>query len=160
MNEKFISEDISFTLEGNEVITFSSLPYIPSLIPTEDQLRKKIVGIKFGYSRSIGSLHDMNLLKRGFRIESDDGIIKRVPTEFKAIMQNGVVTLRYGTEIIPSDLYEIAKKVGVIGYCDYRNMIICATNKYSRIIYNSIEFIKPYEVSFKSDWNQLLISHI
>ena len=140
-----VSEKIWIRLERNETLLFSNDSAIPSCLPAEEQLRKKVTGVQLSYcgKQTLG----IDPLKRAFGVSSD-GIIKKIPNELTLDIQDDVVILKYGTTRLSPRIISIAQSVGMSGYWDDSNLIICSSRKYEPIIENIIDFIQPLKTRF------------
>ena len=140
-----VSEKIWIRLERNETLLFSNDSAIPSCLPSEEQLRKKVTGVQLSYcgKKTLG----IDPLKRAFGVSSD-GIIQKIPNGLTLDIQDGVVILKYGTTRLSPRIISIAKTVGMSGYWDDSNLIICSSRKYEPIIENIIYFIQPLKTRF------------
>lgn len=142
-----ISEEIMFRLEGDETISFSNSSLHPSRKPTEEQLRKKITGIQLSYANCGEQDGGVGPMKTAFGAGSD-GIIKKVPKELTLDTKDDVTILKYGSTSISPRMFAIAKEVGIAGYWDDSNLIICSSKKYEPIIEKIIDFIQPNKAKF------------
>ena len=142
-----VSEKIWIRLERDETLLFSNDSAIPSCLPSEDQLRKKVTGIQLSYAFNEKQTLGIDSLKRAFGVSSD-GIIQKIPNELTLDIQDDVVILKYGTVPISPRMISISKMVGMSGYWDDSNLIICSSRKYEPIIENIIDFIQPLKTRF------------
>ena len=147
MDSTHVSPKIMFLLEGNETISFSSSSLHSSQKPAEDQLRKKVIGIQLSYAHWGEHHGGIEPMARAFGAYPD-GIIMEVPKALTLDTQNDVTILKYGSDVPHPRMLEIAKKVGVAGYWDDSNLIICASNEYESIIKHVIDFIQPQKAKF------------
>ncbi len=147
MDSTHVSEEIMFLLEGDETILFSSSSLYSSIKPTEEQLRKKIIGIQLSCSYCGEQYFGIQPMARAFGAGSN-GIINKVPKDLTLDTQGDVVILKYGPTSLSFRMLEIAKEVGVVGYWDDGNLIICASKEYESIIEHVIDFIQPKKAKF------------
>lgn len=147
MDSTHVSPEIMFLFEGNETISFSSSSLSASQKPDENQLRKKVIGVQLAYA-DCGEHHGgIEPMARAFGAYPD-GIITEVPKTLTLDTQNDVTILKYGSAVPHRRILEIAKEVGVAGYWDDANLIICASNKYESIIKHVKDFIQPQKAKF------------
>lgn len=147
MDSTHVSEKIWIRLEGDETVLFSNDSIVPSYLPTEEQLRKKITGVQLSCPFYGKQAFGIEPLKTAFGAEKN-GIIKKIPNELTLDMQDDVVILKYGTTFLSSRMISIAKIVGMSGYWDDSNLIICSSKEYEPIIENIIDFLQPQKVAF------------
>ncbi len=147
MDSTHVSPEIMFLLEGNETISFSSSSLHSSQKTAENQLRKKVIGIQLSYAHCGEQHGGIEPMARAFGAYPD-GIITEVPKTLTLYTQNDVIILKYGSDVPHQRMLEIAKEVGVAGYWDDANLIICASNKYESIIKHVIDFIQPQKAKF------------
>lgn len=147
MDSTNVSEKIMFLLEGNETISFSNSSLHSSCEPTEEQLRKKVIGIQLSYAFCGEQDFGIAPMKRAFEAGSD-GIINKVPNGLTLDTQDDVIILKYGSTFLSPRMLAIAKEVGMVGYWDDSNLIICSSKKYEPIIENIIDFIQPKKARF------------
>lgn len=147
MDSTFISEEILFLLEGEECISFSNTSLHPSQLPTEEQLRKNIIGIQLSYANCGEQDGGIAPLAEAFGFGSK-GIIRKIPKDFRVTEQEDVFVLKHGSISISSRMFEIAKKFGVAGYWDEANLIICASKEYEPILRAVLAFIQPEKAKF------------
>ncbi len=147
MDSTHVSEEIMFLLEGNETISFSSSSITPSCKPTEDQIRKKVIGIQLSYAYCGEQDFGIDPMARAFGTNSD-GVIQKVPNGLTLDTENDVTILKYGRTTLSPRMIAIAKEIGMAGYWDDSNLIICAAKEYETIIENVIDFIQPNKVRF------------
>lgn len=147
MDSTHVSPEIMFLLEGNETISFSSSVLHTSIKPTEEQLQKKIIGIQLSNASCGEQAFGIDPMARAFGAGSD-GIINEVPKDLTLDTQENVVILKYGSTFLSPRMLEIAKEVGVAGYWDDENLIICASKEYESIIKKVIDFIQPKKAKF------------
>lgn len=147
MDSTHVSEKIMFLLEGNENISFSNSSLHSSCEPTEEQLRKKVIGIQLSYAHCGEQDFGIAPMARAFGA-GDDGIIKKVPKGLALDTRDDVTILKYGSTSLSPRMLAIAKEVGMAGYWDDSNLIICSSKKYEPIIENIIDFIQPKKAKF------------
>lgn len=147
MDSTYVSEEIMFLLEGNETISFSNSLLHSSQKPTEEQLRKKIIGIQLSYAFCGEQDFGIEPMAKAFGASSN-GIIKKVPKGFTLRYANDVAILKYGSTSLSPRMIEIVKEVGVAGYWDDANLIICASREYESIIEHVIDLIQPKKAKF------------
>ena len=56
--------------------------------------------------------------------------------------------MKFGADVPHPRMLKIAKEVGVAGYWDDANLIICASKQYESIIEHVIDFIQPKKAKF------------
>lgn len=147
MDSTHVSERIWIRLEGDETLLFSNDSIVPSYLPTKKQLRKKVTGVQLScpfYGKQFSGIEP---LKRAFGASSN-GIIQKIPNELTLDIQDDVVILKYGTICLSPHMISIAKVVGMSGYWDDSNLIICSSKEYASIIKNIIDFIQPQKAAF------------
>lgn len=147
MDSTCVSPEIMFLLEGNETISFSSSSLHSSQKPAEDQLRKKVIGIQLSYAHCGEQDFGIAPMARAFGV-GDDGIIKKVPKGLTLDTRDGVTILKYGSTSLSPRMLTIAKEVGMAGYWDDSNLIICSSKRYEPIIESIIDFIQPQKAKF------------
>lgn len=147
MDSTQISEEIMFLLEGNENISFSNSSLRSSCEPTEEQLRKKVIGIQLSYANCGEQDFGVDPMKKAFGA-GGNGIIKKMPKEFVLDKREDVVILKYGETSLSPRMIEIAKKAGMAGYWDDSNLIICSSKKYEPIMEHIVDFIQPQKARF------------
>ena len=147
MDSTHVSERIWIRLEGDETVLFSNDSIVPSYLPTEEQLRKKITGVQLSCPFYGKQSFGIEPLERAFGASSN-GIIQKIPNELTLDMQDDVVILKYGSTCLSPRIISIAKTVGMSGYWDDSNLIICSSKVYEPIIENVIDFLQPQKVAF------------
>lgn len=147
MDSTHVFEKIWIRLEGDETILFSNDYIVPSFLPTEEQLRKKVTGIQLSCPFYEKKDFGIEPLKKAFGAEKN-GIIKKIPNELILDIQEDIVIFKYGTIHIFPTMISIAKTVGMSGYWDDLNLIICSSREYEPIIRNVIYFIQPQKSAF------------
>ena len=131
-----ISREIVFFLEGEDKMRFPKKSIKSPFVPSEEQLQKKIWGIELPYYFDRNQDSSIEQIRKSFG--AMDGIIRRVPKSFEIHTIGDMTIFKYGTtEIVPSML-GLTDKVGVTGYWDKSNIIICCLNNYEKLI-NSIK---------------------
>ncbi len=147
MDYTHVSGQFMVRLEDGTSLMFSNSSLTPSCLPTEDQIQKKIIGIQWSYAFCGEQNFGIEPMEIAFDAKSDR-IIKQIPKELTVDTQDDVSILKYGHTSISPLMLESAKEVGMVGYWDDSNFIICASQKYEPIIENIIDFIEPYKVKF------------
>lgn len=147
MDSTHILEEIMFLLEENETISFSSSSLHSSQKPTENQLRKKVIGIQLSYAHCGEHHGGIEPMARAFGAYPD-GVITEVSKALTLDTKNDVAVLKFGSDVPHPRMLEIAKEVGVTGYWDDANLIICASKEYESIIEHVIDFIQPKKAKF------------
>lgn len=142
-----VSDEIMFLLEGDETIRFSRSSLRPSILPTEEQLQKKVLGIQLSYAFCGEQDFGIDPMRRAFGADSD-GIIKKVPSDLKLETYEDVCVLKYGSTRLAPEMIPHAREVGAAGYWDDANLIICCSKKYEKIIESIIDFIQPKKAKF------------
>ena len=147
MDSTHVSERIWIRLEGDETVLFSNDSIVPSCLPTKEQLRKKVTGVQLSCPFYVKQFSGIEPLKRAFGASSN-GIIKKIPNELTLDIQDDVVILKYGTIYLSPHMISIAKVVGMSGYWDDSNLIICSSKEYESIIKNVADFIQSPKAVF------------
>lgn len=147
MDSTHVSEKIWIRFEGNETVLFSSDSAFPSRLPTKKQLRKKVTGIQLSYEFCSEQKSGIVPLKKAFGAESSC-IIQKIPNELSLDIQKDVIVLKYGTTHLSPRLISIAKAIGMSGYWDDSNLIICTSTEYSPIMFSIIDFMQPQKAVF------------
>lgn len=145
-----ISREVVLSLEGNDKIRILKNSVKSPVLLTEEQKRKKILELELSYAFHSSQNDTIDYLKKAFKAE-DDGIIKKVPKSkyFCIETVEDVTVLKYGnTEISPSML-GLAEKVGIVGYWDHSNLIICCSKEYKQIMNKIISMLKPFKSKFE-----------
>ena len=143
----YVSDEIMFLLEGNETIRFSRSSLRPSILPTEEQLQKKVLGIQLSYAFCGEQDFGIEPMRRAFGAGSN-GIIKKIPKDFKLETYEDVYVLKYGSTILAPEMIPHTREVGAAGYWDDANLIICCSKKYEKLIKNIAAFIQPKKAKF------------
>lgn len=147
MDSTNVSERIWIRLEGDETLLFSNDSIVPSYLPTKEQLRKKVTGVQLSCPFHGKQTFGIEPLKKAFGV-GQNGIIKKIPNALTLDMQDDVVTLKYGSACLWPHIISIAKVVGMSGYWDDSNLIICSSKEYEPIIENIIDFLKSQKAAF------------
>lgn len=147
MEINHVSDEFKLRFEGDLSVTF----YAPALTPPfndfENLVERKITGVQLSYAYCGEQDFGINPMKDAFGAGSDE-IIKKVPAGLTVDTFEDVSILKYGSTYIPSEMFELVKKVGMAGYWDYNTLIICASKKFEPILLNIIDFIEPNKVQF------------
>lgn len=147
MDYAHISPEILFLLEGEESISFANVSWKEACLPTEEQIRKKVIGVQLAYA-CCGEHHGgIQPMAQAFAATSKNGIIKKLPKNFNCYTKDNMTILKYGNEDV-SKLAKIAKEVGVAGYWDDNNLIICSTEQYKPIVQNTKGLMQPQKAKF------------
>lgn len=147
MDKHNISRQIFFLLEGMETISFSTTSLHPSVLPDESQLNMKVTGIQLSYAYCGEQQFGIVPMARAFGAEPK-GFITKVPKELTLTEQSDVTIMKFGPAFIAPEMIEITRNVGMTGYWDSSNLIICSSEKYKSIIKNAFDFIKPNKAKF------------
>ena len=147
MDSSHVSEEIMFLLEGEETILFSRTSLAKSQKPTEEQLRKDIIGVQLSYAYCGEQDFGIDPMARAFGA-TPKGVINQIPKDFNVYTQEDTVVLKYGSTSISPRMFDMAKEAGIVGYWDDANLIICASKEYEAIVKNMRKFIKPKKAKF------------
>ena len=147
MDFTHLSDKIWIRLDEKDIILFSNDPEFPSCLPTREQLRKRVTGIQLSCSSCSKQQIGIEPLKKAFGAESSC-IIHRLPNELLLDIQDDIIILKYGSANISQHMLSVAKKIGMSGYWNDSNLIICASSQYLPIILSIIEFIQSQRAVF------------
>ena len=147
MDPSHVSEEIMFLLDGKETFLFSRTSPEESQKPTEEQLRKDIIGVQLSYAYCGEQDFGIEPMARVFGA-TPNGVIHQIPKELNVYTQEDTIVLKYGSIRISPHMFDMAKRAGIVGYWDYANLVICASMEYEEIIKNVQKFIKPKKAKF------------
>lgn len=144
MNFKYVSEIVVMT-EGGAKIRFSenvkklAVPY------------EKIIGIEMLYNEEY-ALHESGAaeIKRAFGAENDS-IVHKIPKNFTFKTIESVGVLKYGNSEIAPEMLGLAKEIGIAGYWDDEEFVICFSNDYRQIAANIIKMVYSKKAKFECD---------
>lgn len=142
-----VSGELLFRLDGGETIRFSATSRKEPLLPTNDQLNKKITGVQLSYELCGEQAFGADGLRSAFGAE-DRGIITKVPDGFEVKKEGYFFVLKVGEIIIHPEMYNMARNFGIVGYWDFENLIFIASEKYEPILRNTLKFMQPNKAKF------------
>ncbi len=149
-NTMKLSDDIMLTLEENENICFTTNCSMKEpCFPTQQQINKKIIGLRLSYAWSKDQDWGIDLIKAAFGT-SKDGVIKKIPENLLVgeIDRGEVYAIKYGYSFIPYQMIEQTLQCGMTGAWDNNNFAICATERYKPIIKGIEELLKSGKAKF------------
>ena len=130
-----ISGEVEILLEGNEKMRFLKKSIKTPFIPSEEQIQKKILGIELSYSFYRWQDNEISRIKKAFGADKD-GIIRKMPKGFIIETFEDICILKYGSREIAPGMLGLTEKVGITGYWDNANIIICILKKYEPLFNN------------------------
>lgn len=142
----------TYFLFGGEVgqedyAQFPTCPTKEQPTPAPEETRKTVIGVQFDHVACGEQAFGIDDILNGFGADSN-GIIKKIPEELTLTTQDNVTILKYGrTEAHPL-MIGSTSKLGVLGYWDYSNFIICASNEYSHILKSLIVLLQSKKAKF------------
>ena len=147
MNYDLISPKICFYMKNGDTLIFKRFLRNGEEKPQIERCKGEIDGILLGYAFCGEQDFGIRELAKAFDALNEDCIIKKVPLEI--VEEQGVRAIKYGENVcLNKDMIRGAKQIGVIGYWDNANFIICAAPDYGFIIDSIKEFIRPNHVAF------------
>lgn len=147
MDSYHVSNEIMFLLDGNETVSFSMNSFSKSQKPTEEQMRKDILGVQLSYAACGEQQFGIEPMAKAFDA-TPKGVITQIPKDFNVYTEENFIILKYGNDSISPRMFDMAKEFGIVGYWDDANLIICASKEYEEIIKNTRKFIKPKKAKF------------
>ena len=167
MKDIHMSKEIKFVLEGNEIISFSNSFLTPRCLPTQAQLRKKIISMELSHPFYNECDLQVEKIAKAFDV-GEDGIIKKIPNEFVLHTQDNIIILKSSSILVETYILEWTEVFGIVGCWDQTDIIICSSQEYKPIMENVIDFmqpqrakftLRPYRVGF-SIWKDHIISSV
>lgn len=144
-----VSEEVKITLreEKRENILFLNYPLREESEPIKEKFKRKIRGVQLSYAYCREQDFGIEPMQRAFGAYPN-GIITKIPDNFIVEEREEVVILKYGNTSIPSRMTEMAKNIGMVGYWDDDNLIICTSKENKQIIEGIYESIRTNKAKF------------
>ena len=135
MDFLYISPEVKILFEDNEELRILKKQIYSHTKISEEQCKKRIIEIELSTAFYRHQDNQIIHLKKSFNM-SHDGVINAIPKTYRIETVDNVMVLKIGnTEITPS-MIGLAEKVGVVGYWDNANIIICVSEQYKLLFEN------------------------
>ena len=132
-----ISPVVSLILGTDKVIGFRRNPIDGYQKPSPEECKEALKGI---YLAASSEKQNLTNLKMAFST-LEDGTIRNVPLE---IAEEGEIrAIKCGNVTLNEEMTAEAIRVGIIGFFNSSNVIICAAPEYGFVIDSIMSFIKP-----------------
>ena len=148
MDFLYISPEVKILFEDNEELRILKKQIHSHTKISEEQCKKRIIEIELSNAFYRHQDNQISYLKKAFKM-SHDGVINEIPKTYSIETVDNVRILKIGiTEITPSML-GLAEKVGVVGYWDNANIIICVSEQYKLLFENIRQLFICFQTRLK-----------
>ena len=153
MEMRHVSPELYLLTEDGKMLEFLRKRNEDEKNPTPDECRGPLKGVSLSYAFCGEQDFGIGPLAKMFGAANEsEGIITKIPEELEIIEFDGVKAIKIGRYVeLDSDMVEETKKVGIIGYWDNSQFIICASPEYEFVIDSIREMFKPNQVRFAHD---------
>lgn len=148
MDFLYISPEVKILFEDNEELRVLKKSIHSEIEISAEQCQKKVLEIEL--SNSFYRHQDNNILnlKKSFNM-SADGVINKIPKNYYIETVENVMILKIGNTEITPGMIGLAEKVGVVGYWDNANIIICVSKQYKSLFENIRRLFTCFQTRLK-----------
>lgn len=155
MEYSHVSNYLWIRLEENELICFTQNEK-ESKLPSKEQVQKRVTGIEIAYACCGEQDFGIEPLLTAFHAKKD-GQIQEIPETLSLKKQEKIWILKYGNTFFDPRMLSLTKEVGMTGYWDKENIVICASEPYEEIIKNIVVFLERKRAKFTFKGPNLMI---
>lgn len=149
MDLSHFSPKIYLLTEVGRTIEFGGHTQEDGKKPNVEECKGVLKGVCLEYACCGEQDFGIEPMAKHFGVTEKNGTITKIPNNLEIVKLDGVSAIKFGNYAeLDSSVVEETKKIGVLGYWDDANFIICASPEYGCVIDSIYNMFKPKQVRF------------